>query len=211
MSTITIVVGVLVVLAIVGAGFVLARVVRERRSRELRATFGAEYERAIEDTGDQRAAEDELEQRIDRHHKLDVRELDPRARARYGEEWRAVQSRFVDDPRGAVREADDLVQRVMRDRGYPTEDFDQQVADVSVDHAEAVPSYRSAHAVLLSNASGAVATDDLRQAMVHYRDLFADLVGEAGEAQAQAQAHVDATREPAGDEEPAQQVRREVR
>jgi len=182
MSTVTIVIAVLVVLVLIALGFALRTGLRYRRSRQLRSRFGPEYERAVEAAGDRDQAERSLEQRVERRRELQIRELGPDARDQYAGEWRAVQSRFVDDPRGAVDEADGLVSRVMSDRGYPEGDFEQHAADVSVDHAAAVPGYRSAHAVLLSGARSKVATDDLRQAMMHYRELFAQLVGEPPDA-----------------------------
>jgi hypothetical protein len=170
-TTIVIAVVVLVVIAAV-----LVFVFRNRRSQQLRRQFGPEYERAVDETGSRQDAERTLGERVERHRKLDIKELDPAARQRYADEWRTVQGHFVDDPKAAVGEADDLVATVMRERGYPTEDFEQQAADVSVDHAEAVPAYRRAHE--LATARGEAATDDLRQAMVHYRELFVALVGE---------------------------------
>src|SRR5215471_19122910 len=178
MSTVTIVIAVLVVLALLALGFALRTGLRHRRSRQLSSRFGPEYERAVEATGDRDQAERSLEQRVERRRELEIRELSPEAHDQYAGEWRAVQSHFVDDPRGAVDEADGLVSRVMSDRGYPEGDFEQHAADVSVDHAAAVPGYRSAHALLLSGARSEVATDDLRQAMMHYRELVAQLVGE---------------------------------
>jgi len=182
MSTVTIGVAVIVVLALIALGLALTTGLRYRRSRWLRSRFGPEYERAMEATGHRDQAERSLQQRVERRRGLQIRELNPEARNRYVGEWRAVQSRFVDDPRGAVDGADGLVSRVMTDRGYPGGDFEQHAADVSVDHAAAVPGYRSAHAVLLSAARSEVATDDLRQAMVHYRELVAQLVGEPADA-----------------------------
>src|SRR5215467_11754536 len=182
MSTVTIVIAVLVVLALIAVGLALTTGLRRWRSRQLRSRFGPEYQRVVEATGDRDQAERSLQQRVERHQELQIRELSPEARAQYASEWRAVQSRFVDDPRGAVEEADALVSRLMTDLGYPEGDFEQHAADVSVDHAVAVPGYRSAHAALLSSARSQVATDDLRQAMMHYRDLFSQLVGEPPEA-----------------------------
>jgi hypothetical protein len=178
MSTVTIVIGVLEVLVLIAVGLALTRWVRYSRSRQLRSRFGPEYERVVEAAGDRGQAERSLEQRVERRRELQIRELSPADREQYAGEWRAVQSRFVDDPKGAVDDADALVSRVMTELGYPEGDFEQHAADVSVDHAVAVPGYRSAHAVLLSSARSQVATDDLRQAMVHYRELFAQLVGE---------------------------------
>jgi hypothetical protein len=177
MSTVTIVITVLVVLAL-AVGLALTTGLRHLRSRKLRSRFGPEYERVVEATGDRGQAERSLEQRVERRRELQIRELSPADRDQYAGEWRAVQSRFVDDPRGAVDEADALVSRVMTDLGYPEGDFEQHAADVSVDHAGAVSGYRSAHSVLLSSARSQAATDDLRQAMVHYRELFTKLVGE---------------------------------
>ena len=175
-STMTIVIAIVVVLAIVAVGLLVVAAMRSRRSQQLRQRFGTEYERAVDETGDQHQAERLLQDRMDRRRELPIRDLEPAARERYAMEWHAVQSRFVDDPRGAVASADQLVTSVMRDRGYPAESFEQQVADVSVDHADTVDAYRRGRDVL-ANARGEVATDDLRQAMVHYRQLFEDILG----------------------------------
>jgi len=175
MSVTTIVIAV-VVLVVVALALVF--LFQSRRRSQLRERFGPEYERAVRETGSEQGAERQLAERVERHRQLDLRELEPQARTRYAEEWRAVQGRFVDDPRSAVGEADDLVTRLMREMGYRTDTFDQQAADVSVDHAEAVPAYRRAHE--LATARRDVATDDLRQAMVHYRALFTALLGEPG-------------------------------
>jgi FtsZ-interacting cell division protein ZipA len=167
----------IVVVALAVIALVLAVVfgIRNRRGRGLRERFGPEYDRTVQETGSRQEAERVLSERVERHRDLDLKELEPAARARYVEEWRQVQLRFVDDPSGAVGEADDLVTSLMRELGYPTESYEQQVADVSVEHAEATPHYRQAHE--LATARGQVATDDLRQAMVHYRTLFEDLAG----------------------------------
>jgi hypothetical protein len=176
-GTMAIVIAVVVVLAVIALALLLAAALRDRRSQRLRSRFGPEYERAVEETGDRQQAERLLQERMQRRQALPIRDLEPAARESYTMEWRAVQSRFVDDPRGAVTEADDLVTRVMRDRGYPAESFEQQVADVSVDHASEVDAYRRGREVL-ADARGQAATDDLRRAMVHYRQLFVVLVGE---------------------------------
>jgi FtsZ-interacting cell division protein ZipA len=175
-STMTIVIVIVVVLAVVALALLVMAGMRSRRSSQLRERFGPEYERAVEETGDQQQAERLLQDRMERRQELPIRDLEPAARERYAAEWHSVQSRFVDDPRGAVTAADNLVTSVMRDRGYPAESFEQQVADVSVDHAGTVDAYRRGRDVL-ANARGEVATDDLRQAMVHYRELFEELLG----------------------------------
>jgi len=180
-STMTIVIVIVVVLAVIALALLVAAGLRDRRSRQLRARFGPEYERAVGETGDRQEAERVLGERVRRREELPIRELEPAARRRYRDGWRAVQSHFVDDPRGAVADADQLVGRLMRERGYPAEDFEQQVADVSVDHAGGADAFRRGREVL-AGARGQAATDDLRQAMVLYRELFVDLLGEPGAA-----------------------------
>lgn len=172
-----IVIGVVVVLAVVALALLFTVGMRQRRSHGLRERFGPEYDRVVSDVGDREQAERTLEERVERRRSLPIRDLDPAARDRYVEEWRAVQGRFVDDPHAALAEAEELIGRVMRDRGYPTEEFEQQVADVSVDHAAAVPGFRDAHE-LASSGDAEAGTDRLREAMVRYRDLFEGLVGE---------------------------------
>lgn len=153
---------------------------RSVRSERLRDRFGPEYDRTVQSSTGKREAEAELEARRKRREQLDIRPLDPAARQRYARAWTAAQSRFVDTPPEAVREADVLVTQVMRDRGYPTENFDQRSTDVSVDHPHVVENYRAAHAISLANDQGLATTEDLRQAMVHYRALFQDLLGDDG-------------------------------
>ncbi|MDP9341242.1 MAG: hypothetical protein M3Q23_03835 [Actinomycetota bacterium] len=149
---------------------------RARRTRDLRSTFGPEYDRTVQSRGSRQDAESELQARRRRREQLTIRPLAPEERERYRGEWQAVQSRFVDQPGAAVREADLLVTRVMRDRGYPMEQFEQRAADVSVDHPNVVQNYRSAHAIHIRMKSGDESTEALRQAMVHYRALFAELL-----------------------------------
>lgn len=163
---------VLVAAAIVGA----IAVSRKQRSARLREGFGPEYERVVEETGDQREAERELESRRERREELEIRPLQQANRERYAEEWQQVQERFVDDPAGAVASADELVARVMEERGYPMDDFDQRAADVSVDHPDVVENYRQGHRLAEDHRAGRGSTEDLRQAMVHYRALFGQLL-----------------------------------
>jgi FtsZ-interacting cell division protein ZipA len=172
----TVVIVVIVVIALLVAGLL---VMRQRRSQQLQEGFGPEYERTVEERGgDRRAAEAELQERRQRRDQFEVRELDPAARDRYGERWRAAQRRFVDEPGPAVGEADALVMEVMRDRGYPVADeFEQRAADVSVDHPQVVEHYRAAHGISARATAGEASTEDLRQAMVHFRALFVDLLG----------------------------------
>jgi predicted nucleic acid-binding protein len=168
-----------IIIAVVVALAVLAAIVayvNSRRRAQLQERFGSEYQRTVADRGDQRVAEKELAERERLREKIDVVPLSEDARAKYQESWRAVQTRFVDDPAGAVGDADSLITRVMRDRGYPIEDFDQRAADVSVDHPEVVQNYRAAHDIHLRNEQDGAETEDLRQAFVHYRALFEELV-----------------------------------
>lgn len=165
-------IGVLVIVAIVAA-IVVAR----RRSTDLRSTFGSEYDRTVERTGSRQRAEAELAHREQRVERFDLRELSPGARDRYAAEWRGVQERFLDEPRVAIGEADRLVTGVMQDKGYPSQGFDQRVADLSVRHAADLDHYRAARAISLRNDRGLATTEDMRQALVHYRALFASLLG----------------------------------
>ena len=152
--------------------------VQKRRSTTagLRQKFGPEYERAVQKHGSERKAEAKLANRQDRVEKLNVRDLDPVERERFSTQWESVQSRFVDSPRGAVSEADDLVSSLMKTRGYPVSDFDQRADDISVDHPRVVENYRSAHHIALQVGTNGASTEDLRTAMIHYRSLFEELV-----------------------------------
>jgi cytoskeletal protein RodZ len=149
---------------------------RQRRRRKLQETFGPEYDRTVSETGDRRAAEAELQERTERREQFDIVPLEPEARARYVEAWRHTQAQFVDEPAEATREADRLITAVMRDRGYPVDDFEQRAADISVDHPQVVDDYRAAHAIAVANDRSEASTEDLRQALVHYRSLFEDLL-----------------------------------
>jgi FtsZ-interacting cell division protein ZipA len=161
---------VIVVLAVV-VGWALNR---RKRSARLKQHFGPEYDRTVGELGEQRAAEADLIAREKKRKKLDIVELTPEQRREHAATWHRVQADFVDDPRDAVGRAERLVTRVMRERGYPIDDFDQRAADVSVDHPDIVENYRSAHAIY---TSGDISTEDARQAFVHYRALFDRLLG----------------------------------
>lgn len=165
--------GLIVILAVLAWLYV-----RNRRSAtaDLRKKFGPEYERAVLTHGTERKAEAKLSDREKRVEKLNVRDLDSTEHERFSKQWQAVQSRFVDSPKGAVAEADDLVSLVMKARGYPVADFDQRAADISVDHPRVVENYRLAHQIALRIGKDAATTEDLREAMIHYRALFEELV-----------------------------------
>ncbi|MFD7612558.1 hypothetical protein [Streptomyces sp. NPDC059828] len=154
------------------------------RRRHLRQRFGPEYDRALDaDGGDRLTAERELRAREQRHRKLDIKELPPGARERYAEEWKGAEERFVDQPRQSVDEADHLVTQLMGDRGYPTDGYEQQVRDLSVEHAGTLEHYRAAHEVNARNKDGRATTEELRGAMVHYRALFKELLGDSRRAE----------------------------
>ncbi len=173
MSTGTIVIIIVAILVVVA---VVAGVAYDVRRRQLRERFGPEYDRLVDETGSRTKAEAELASRQRRVAGLDIRPLDPAAQARYAENWTAVQERFVDSPQEAVMAAQRLVMTVMKERGYPTESGDQVIADLSVDHASILDHYRAAYTISQSAADSAASTEDLRQAMIHYRALFQDLL-----------------------------------
>jgi len=148
-----------------------------RKTRRLKEHFGAEYERAVDDAGGQRAAEQELVARERKRQKLDIVALSPAAHQRYAQQWTDIQRSFVDDPSEAVGYADRLVTEVMRERGYPVADFEQRAADISVDHPDMVEHYRAAHTLHLAQKQADIGTEAQRQAFVHYRALFEQLLG----------------------------------
>jgi hypothetical protein len=168
-----IVIAVAVVLAVLAAVWWF---MRARRSRSLQEGFGPEYDRTVAEAPTKREGEAELQERQKRREELDIRPLAPGARDRYIDEWRTVQARFVDNPSAAVADADRLVSQVMRDRGYPTDDFERRASDISVDHPHLVDNYRTAHDLSLASDRGDATTEDLRRAMKHYRALFEELL-----------------------------------
>jgi len=165
-----------VLLALVLIGAIVWITMNRMRSQKLRQRFGPEYDRTIREEGNIRKAEAALEARAKRVAKLHIRPLSPADADRFDGAWRAVQTRFVDDPRGAVTEADRLVGELMAARGYPVGEFEQRVADISVDHPDVVVNYRAAREIAVLHSEGKANTEDLRQAMVHYRALFRDLL-----------------------------------
>jgi hypothetical protein len=166
---------VLVAVVIVIAAVALL-IMRKRRSDQLKQRFGPEYDRAVLQHGDARHAEAVLADREKRVEKFSIRALPPGDRERYAEEWANVQKRFVDDPAVAVTQADKLVTKVMTARGYPMSDFEQRTADISVNYPGVVQNYRSARTIVVRHNKGQSTTEDLRQAMVHFRSLFDELL-----------------------------------
>ena len=173
MTVAYIVIAVIVVIAIVAVAGAASR----RRSVGLQNTFGPEYDRTVQQTGDRRQAERELAGRVDRRKQLTIVPLPEQARQQYIAQWQRVQAAFVDAPVESVRQADALVSQVMTDRGYPVAEFEQRAEDVSVDHAAVVENYRSAHAIAVASGQGTADTEALRTAMTQYRALFDDLLG----------------------------------
>ena len=169
----------LVAVAIVAAAGAAWYVLNRKRTEQLRERFGPEYDRTVEQTGDVRKAEASLQARAKRVAKLHLHALTPDEAARFSSAWQRVQEQFVDDPNRAITEADKLVGEVMAARGYPVGDFDQRVEDISVDHPDVVMNYRAAREIAQQHSEGRASTEDLRQAMVHYRSLFRDLLADA--------------------------------
>ena len=170
-------IAIIVVAAVIVIAAIIAFIVyRKQRSRRLKEHFGVEYDRAVLQRGSETKAELELLKREKRVHHFAIKALSPATRDRYVEEWAAIQRRFVDEPALAVAEADSLVNRVMTARGYPMGDFEQRAADVSVTYPEVVQNYRAARTIVLRHGRGDAGTEDLRQAMVHYRSLFEELL-----------------------------------
>ena len=170
-----IVLAAVVILVIAGVAWLYVRK-RRNTTTDLRQKFGSEYERAVLAHGSERKAKAKLEDREKRVEKLNIRDLDAMEHDRFLKRWESVQSRFVDSPKGAVAEADDLVSSVMKARGYPVSDFDQRADDISVDHPRVVENYRSAHEIALRVGKNEATTEELRTAMIHYRSLFEELV-----------------------------------
>ena len=186
-----------VLIAVVLIGAVAWITLSRVRSQRLRERFGPEYERTVRTEGTVRKAEAELDARARRVKSLHIRPLSPSDATRFDTAWRAVQARFVDDPQGAVTEADRLVGEAMTARGYPVGEFEQQVADISVDHPDVVVNYRAAREIAQQHAQGRASTEDLRQAMVHYRALFRDLLETKAE-HVEEHAHLNRRETPAG-------------
>ena len=167
----------LVVLVLLLGVIAMLVIMRKRHSERLKSRFGAEYGRAVHETGDERKAEAILAERQKRVSSYTIKPLSAEMRAHYIETWRSVQAQFVEDPRYAVTRADDLLGEVMASRGYPVHDFAQRADDLSVDHADVVQHYRTGHDIA-GNRRGEATTEDLRTAMIHFRALFDDLVNE---------------------------------
>ncbi|KAB2970039.1 MAG: hypothetical protein F9K18_00315 [Thermoanaerobaculia bacterium] len=170
----------LVVLVVIAVALLATLIhFRKRQTGKLRSKYGgAEYDRAVKDGGGRRRGEAGLDGRAERVESFHLQPLAPADRTRFGASWQTIQARFVDGPAGAVAEADQLLGDVMSTRGYPASNFEQRAADLSVNHPVVLEKYRAAHEIALRQAKGQASTEDLRQAMIHYRALFEELVGE---------------------------------
>jgi hypothetical protein len=167
---------ILIIIAVLAIAFAVLMYLQNERTKRLRGQFGPEYDRLVRDRGNNRKAEAELLNRQKRLQRLHIRELNQAEIDRFSNSWRAIQTQFVDMPREAVAQADRLICDVMSTRGYPMIDFEQCAEDVSVDHPHVVENYRRAHDIAVRDSKGQANTEDLRQAMVHYRALFEDLL-----------------------------------
>jgi hypothetical protein len=172
-----------IVVVVLAIGVGLWMYMKKKRTETLRSKFGPEYTKAISEHRDRGHAESELEKRAKRVARFDIHPLKKEECSRYTEDWLREQSLFVDDPLAAVNHADALVRSVMQSRGYPVGDFDQNAADLSVDHPRVVENYRVAHEIALRQGRGPGNTEDLRRAMVSYRTLFEDLLETAEKPQ----------------------------
>jgi hypothetical protein len=190
---------VIVVLVIVAIAVLASSRAKKRRTETLQGRFGPEYDRSVDQHGDQKAAESHLSDVADRRDQLDIRELGDAERARYTDRWQQVQADFVDSPRAATRDADRLINEVMRERGYPVDDFDTRADMVAADHPEVVEHYRAAH----NGADGDPTTEEQRRSFVHFRALFVELVGVNGEQNGGHEAGSDTADDPARDDRTA--------
>ena len=182
MSTwVWIVIAVVVVAVVLG---VIWAAMRSRRTRGLQERFGSEYDRVAADAPSRRQAESELQERERRHEEFDIRPLSPEQRDNYQAQWQSIQADFVDDPSGSLAAADSLIQTVMRERGYPVDDFETRAGDLSVDHPDVVENYRAGHAIAVARERGKAGTDELRRAIQHYRALLDALVEQTEPAEA---------------------------
>lgn len=171
------VIWIVITLALIGLVIVGWMAIRKRRSDRLQRRFGREYDHVVRQFGDRAQAESALEDREKRVAGLRIRPLAPEEQTRFSRAWQSAQARFVDDPRRATADADQLVADTMRARGYPIDDFEHRLEDVSVDHPQVIHHYRAAYEIAGRSRRGEATTEDLRKAFVHYRALFDELLG----------------------------------
>jgi hypothetical protein len=184
---------ILIVIVVLVVLWLVWRQRQKQSSEQLKEQFGPEYERAVRTKGGQSGAESELRQRAKRRDKLEIRSLSPAAREGYERSWLETQATFVDEPVEALGNADRLVQEVMKERGYPVDDFEQRSADLSVDHPNVVSNYRSAHSTATKAGSGDATTEEMRRAMQQYRSLFDELLERSEAPEESDEGHEDPT------------------
>jgi len=176
-TTIIIIAAITAIVVFIVGGFLGVYFSRRQRTKRLQKKFGPEYEHAVKELGDQSEAEDELDARLERVESLDFQELSMDQKQHYAEEWQTTQVKFVDQPLVSIREADQLIKEIMAEKGYPVEDFDRRAADISVDYPELVVNYRNMREIVDKSNREDISTEELRQAMVHSRSLFEELLG----------------------------------
>ena len=176
-TTIIIIAAITAIVVFIVGGFLGVYFSRRQRTKRLQKKFGPEYERAIKELGDQSEAEDELDARLERVESLDIQELSMEQKRHYAEKWQSTQVKFVDQPLVSIREADQLIKEIMVEKGYPVEDFYRRAADISVDYPELVVNYRNMRDIVDKSNREDISTEELRQAMVHSRSLFEELLG----------------------------------
>jgi type II secretory pathway pseudopilin PulG len=172
----TVAVAIIIIAALIVIAVLVWLFARRRRSQRLRSHFGPEYDHAVRELGSQTRAEDALAARQKRMEHIQIHSLSPEERERFASRWHDVQARFVDDPEGAIRDADALVNQTMVARGYPMGEFEARAENLSVDHPKVVRNYRAAHAIAVRRDRGDATTEDMRHALVYYRDLFEELL-----------------------------------
>jgi hypothetical protein len=176
-SSSAVIIGLAVVVALIAVVIVVAVEMKKKRTARLRDQFGAEYDVAVTEAGSRKRAEEALNARVKRMHDLKIRDLTVAEQDRYVSEWSTVQSRFIDHPRGAVTEADELVNSLLITRGYPTGGFEQRASDISVHHSDLVGPYRLANSITVRAGRNEATTEEMRSAMIQYRTLFDALLG----------------------------------
>jgi hypothetical protein len=174
-----------IVVALIIGGFLGMILSRRQRTKQLQEKFGPEYERTVNQLGDKRQAEDELAARLDHVKTLDIRPLSTEETERFTNEWQMTQAEFVDSPLAALQKADRVLREVMKAKGYPVQDFEQRASDISVDYPELVSDYRGLHMIAVKSDDEEVSTEEMRQAMIHARALFENLVKKNAEVEEQ--------------------------
>jgi len=176
-TTLIIIAAITAIVVFIVGGFLGVYFSRRQRTKRLQKKFGPEYDHAVKEIGDQSEAEDELDARLERVESLDILELSMEQKHHYADKWQSAQAKFVDQPMVAIREANQLIKEIMHEKGYPVEDFERRAADISVDHPDLVMNYRGMRDIVEKSEHEDISTEELRQAMIHSRSLFEELLG----------------------------------